>query len=261
MKISVLNIKNFRGIEEISITPKHLNVFTGPCGTGKTSILRAINFAITGEIKNEDIRKNQKMTEVELIWEDGSSLKRSRSNGKTTVKCNGKTTSQKSLNEFIKQKLGTSVANYEAVCNADFFTAINKNDLSNLFQSILPVTIDFTHFCTFADSLFIKPLSTEEKAFLQQYFPADPETFEIRDMDLAYKKCYEERAAVNAVIKNLRPKCEFDDSLPKESKEKLQKRLYELAEKEAEVKFYQNALRTYENSQKQFDAREQRKKN
>jgi len=51
MKISSLEIKNIRGIKYIKIEPKGDNVvFFGPNGTGKSAVVDAIDFLLTGEI-------------------------------------------------------------------------------------------------------------------------------------------------------------------------------------------------------------------
>ena len=55
--ITKLQIKNFVGISEVEITPDNkLNVIAGKNGQGKTSILKAIEFAFKGKIdKGADI--------------------------------------------------------------------------------------------------------------------------------------------------------------------------------------------------------------
>lgn len=59
MKISKVSIKNFRSIKEISFEAKDLSLFIGNNGTGKTSIIEAINFALSpyflsGRIRHTD---------------------------------------------------------------------------------------------------------------------------------------------------------------------------------------------------------------
>jgi len=59
MNISKVSIKNFRSIQEISFNAKDLSLFIGNNGTGKTSIIEAINFAfspyfLSGKIKHTD---------------------------------------------------------------------------------------------------------------------------------------------------------------------------------------------------------------
>ena len=55
MKINTIKIKNFRGIPDMEISLERISFFTGPCGAGKTSVLKAFNFALTGESVNRVI--------------------------------------------------------------------------------------------------------------------------------------------------------------------------------------------------------------
>ena len=51
MKINTIKIKNFRGIPDMEISLERISFFTGPCGAGKTSVLKAFNFALTEMLK------------------------------------------------------------------------------------------------------------------------------------------------------------------------------------------------------------------
>lgn len=41
MKINTIKIKNFRGIPDMEISLERISFFTGPCGAGKTSVLKS----------------------------------------------------------------------------------------------------------------------------------------------------------------------------------------------------------------------------
>ncbi|MBL8049648.1 MAG: ATP-binding protein [Anaerolineales bacterium] len=63
MKIKSLSIQNFRSIQNQSFNSKELSIFIGNNGTGKTSILEAINFCLSpqflsGRIKHTDFCAN-----------------------------------------------------------------------------------------------------------------------------------------------------------------------------------------------------------
>ena len=47
MKISKLSISNFRCIKEQTLNSKELSIFIGDNATGKTSIIEAVNFALS----------------------------------------------------------------------------------------------------------------------------------------------------------------------------------------------------------------------
>ncbi|MFH1449165.1 MAG: AAA family ATPase [bacterium] len=62
MKIKKLAINNFRGIKNQTLNSKELSIFIGDNTTGKTSIIEAINYALSpyflsGKIKHTDFYK------------------------------------------------------------------------------------------------------------------------------------------------------------------------------------------------------------
>ena len=76
MKIKEILIKNFNGIAERTIHPEKITAFLGPCGTGKSSTLDAIRFALTGKAEQEDIKKGAKEASVTITFEDGTVIQR-----------------------------------------------------------------------------------------------------------------------------------------------------------------------------------------
>lgn len=65
MKIKTIRIKNFIGVDEFNYNPKNINIFTGKKGVGKSSILEAIEVAIS---------HNKRRTEVVRHGEEEASL-------------------------------------------------------------------------------------------------------------------------------------------------------------------------------------------
>ena len=47
--ITTISIRNFKGIEDLQLNAKKLNAIIGKCGSGKSSLLDAIRFALTGK--------------------------------------------------------------------------------------------------------------------------------------------------------------------------------------------------------------------
>ena len=76
MKINTIKIKNFRGIPDMEISLERISFFTGPCGAGKTSVLKAFNFALTGDVKKDDIREQSDRASATIVFEDQSSIQR-----------------------------------------------------------------------------------------------------------------------------------------------------------------------------------------
>ena len=48
MKISHINIRDVRGVKSMDFKPATINYITGPSGSGKSSVMDAIRYGITG---------------------------------------------------------------------------------------------------------------------------------------------------------------------------------------------------------------------
>lgn len=264
MKISSITMKNFKGINEAQITPEKLNVFTGKNGSGKSSHLAAIAFALTGKINSDFIKKGEKSLSVLIEFEDGTTIERSNSHEYgTVIKCNGKKTSGKSANEFIQTKLGADTDTYRALCNADYLKSLSGKELSSLFLSILPATVSFERFTEFADNILktenMVPLTTQDKEYLDEILE-HADKFNIEQMEDAYKTAFSDRRKQKAVVKTLAAKTSFDlKTLPKESEEEIQKQIDEISKMEANFANYKKQLQIYNDSvKKQEDAKKKK---
>lgn len=103
MKINTIKIKNFRGIPDMEISLERISFFTGPCGAGKTSVLKAFNFALTGDVKKDDIREQSDRASATIVFEDQSSIQRiCKLSAATQVKVNGKNSTAKAADEFLQ---------------------------------------------------------------------------------------------------------------------------------------------------------------
>ena len=76
--ITTISIRNFKGIEDLQLNAKKLNAIIGKCGSGKSSLLDAIRFALTGKAGKEVIRKGCREASVVLRFSDNSTIERIR---------------------------------------------------------------------------------------------------------------------------------------------------------------------------------------
>ena len=167
MKINTIKIKNFRGIPDMEISLERISFFTGPCGAGKTSVLKAFNFALTGDVKKDDIREQSDRASATIVFEDQSSIQRiCKLSAATQVKVNGKNSTAKAADEFLQAKLGTSTDIFQAMCKTDFFEVLSQKEQTEFFLSILPTKISFEKLCEFIGENN-KKLTEEEKTTLQ----------------------------------------------------------------------------------------------
>ena len=74
MKIKELSIKNFRGIEDLTLRLENFTVLIGKNGVGKSSILHALNFFRESnyKLKNEDFYKREvnRSIEVSIVFDN-----------------------------------------------------------------------------------------------------------------------------------------------------------------------------------------------
>ena len=93
MKFEQIEIENFKGINKITYIPKNKTcVLTGKNGTGKTSFIEAIRFALTGDAPDGCIADGKESTTVAIIMEDGNAFSRSKYETRPSkVKVNGRT--------------------------------------------------------------------------------------------------------------------------------------------------------------------------
>ncbi|CDB14623.1 putative uncharacterized protein [Clostridium sp. CAG:221] len=57
-KISFLKVNNFLGVDELELEPGKVNIFKGPKGTGKTSVIEAIEKTFTNKSRRTEIIKH-----------------------------------------------------------------------------------------------------------------------------------------------------------------------------------------------------------
>lgn len=76
MQIKSYKVKDIIGLSELSLDGKSVEI-TGQTGAGKTSVLDALKFALTGATgRNITVREGAESGEVELVLSDGTSISR-----------------------------------------------------------------------------------------------------------------------------------------------------------------------------------------
>lgn len=76
MKINHVRISNFKEARAFELTPAKVNVFIGPNGSGKTSILQALRYGLTGNSPQDAITGGAKKAVVDLTFPDIGTLTR-----------------------------------------------------------------------------------------------------------------------------------------------------------------------------------------
>lgn len=84
-KITKLDIKNFLGIEELSLEPGKVNIIRGKNAAGKTSIIKAIQAATGGGHDGVLIRKGAKYAQVGIEFDNELSITKTINSDKSTL--------------------------------------------------------------------------------------------------------------------------------------------------------------------------------
>lgn len=260
MKIAKIIIKRFRSIENTTITPQNLNVLLGHCGSGKTSTLKAIKWALTGNVSVEDIMVGEENARVSLEFDDGSTITRNRTLDKgCSVSVNGKDATQKAANEFLEQKFNCSIDTLNAMCGSEFFETLSQKDLTAFILSILPIQVSLDKLIEFSEEQLGRKMDDNESTFIKdsikntnQLITVDGvEVATLACIETAYKQVFDDRKTKKQQVKLLEAKATFDPArLPKESKEDLNKAMGEINLLEAKARDYSKALASYEKSLK-----------
>ena len=86
MRIAQVKINNILGITELEFTPEGFNEISGPNGTGKTSVLEAIQAVLKTGHDATLLRKGAEKGEAVLVLEDGTELSKVVTADKSTSK-------------------------------------------------------------------------------------------------------------------------------------------------------------------------------
>lgn len=249
--ITTISIKDFKGIKDLQINAERLNAVIGRCGSGKSSLLDAIRFALTGKAGKEVIRKGCKQASVVLRFSDGNMIERIRREAETISSCNGKRSTKKSVDEFLATRHMNPYW-IESLCSVDWFAGLSSKDLSNFFMTILPLNAKAENIIELAAKVNGK-LSDTEKEYLMTEIFKKQEDFNFNDLSIGYNSAFTARQELKREYKVLESGCIFNENLPGKSRDTIEKELAAISQAEAEGKEYSKRLQEYTSSKRQHE--------
>ena len=187
MKINKLELKNFRGVTNFTLSaPEKVTAILGPTGAGKTSIIKAVEFALVNPTrKDTTLKKNgEKSMEVYLETPEMSILGAQKTKNVSignglredrdvnSFKLNGRNATRKGINEELGFQYGIKP---EAVLNSISIAELSSMDSGELSAFLLSYINDQMD----ADRVlgFIPNASSEVKTELGLRLPFMPEKF------------------------------------------------------------------------------------
>ena len=249
--ITTISIRNFKGIEDLQLNAKKLNAIIGKCGSGKSSLLDAIRFALTGKAGKEVIRKGCREASVVLRFSDNSTIERIRRTSENISKCNGKSSTKRSLDEFLTAR-NMNPCWIESLCSVDWFAGLSSKDLNNFFMTILPIRAKAETVVELVAQLD-KDLTEKKEKYLMEEILKKQEIFSFNDLANGYNTAYTVRQELKRKYNEMLPRCTFNETVPAKTREGIEKELNNISQVEAAEKEYSKRLKEYASSKKQHD--------
>lgn len=249
--ITTISIRNFKGIEDLQLNAKKLNAIIGKCGSGKSSLLDAIRFALTGKAGKEVIRKGCREASVVLRFSDNSTIERIRRTSENISKCNGKSSTKRSLDEFLTAR-NMNPCWIESLCSVDWFAGLSSKDLNNFFMTILPLRAKAETVVELVAHLD-KDLTEKKEKYLMEEILKKQEIFSFNDLANGYNTAYTVRQELKRKYNEMLPRCTFNETVPAKTREDIEKELNNISQVEAAEKEYSKRLKEYASSKKQHD--------
>ncbi len=249
--ITTISIRNFKGIEDLQLNAKKLNAIIGKCGSGKSSLLDAIRFALTGKAGKEVIRKGCREASVVLRFSDNSTIERIRRTSENISKCNGKSSTKRSLDEFLTAR-NMNPCWIESLCSVDWFAGLSSKDLNNFFMTILPLRAKAETVVELVTQLD-KDLTEKKEKYLMEEILKKQEIFSFNDLANGYNTAYTVRQELKRKYNEMLPRCTFNETVPAKTREDIEKELNNISQVEAAEKEYSKRLKEYASSKKQHD--------
>lgn len=146
MIIKEFKTSNFKGINNLTLTPGKFTILAGKNGVGKTSTLEAIRYALTGaEPEGEIVTHGQSQCVVEITIEndkgESHSFKRVISKGSTKVYMDGVVSTQKAVDAAMESYIGIPVANIEITSSGDLVRAMKPREFSSFILKYVPSAV------------------------------------------------------------------------------------------------------------------------
>lgn len=234
-----------------ALDAEKLNAIIGKCGSGKSSLLDAIRFALTGKAGKEVIRKGCREASVVLRFSDNSTIERIRRTSENISKCNGKSSTKRSLDEFLTAR-NMNPCWIESLCSVDWFAGLSSKDLNNFFMTILPLRAKAETVVELVAQLD-KDLTEKKEKYLMEEILKKQEIFSFNDLANGYNTAYTVRQELKRKYNEMLPRCTFNETVPAKTREDIEKELNNISQVEAAEKEYSKRLKEYASSKKQHD--------
>ena len=256
MKIEKIKIEGFRGIEKFEGALPQLGSLCGVNGIGKTSLLAAIRYLLTGEELGNviNIKTDKAIVSAQVLNNDGELMEITRckkQNKPTTCKINGHTVTVGELNASIENWCGIAVDKLKILSSADVIAAMKPQDLSAFILDYIPEDLTTELIIGYIQNSTIGMLKICENGL--------PEgKFGMNEIDKLEQVCREKRKELKKeweqkkILYKECPKIK-----PQKDRAAIEKSIEEFHEKEAIYKAYlekENAYKVFTNNLERYNS-------
>lgn len=257
MFVKTINTFNFQGLKGLqSFELDKITALAQPNGSGKTSLINALRFGLTGNSpKGNMINIGKQSAAVKLILENGSNFSRQvfATKGKSAkYYISDKPTNATELSRFISSEMGgvdKKVAKF--VSSGELLTSMTSQEFGELLLSYLPETMTAETVISHYPSA-----NEEQKKIIREYF-LDKE-FEISELKEFQKFIKGRRDRINEAISNCRGALNLlGDTAPKFTKEELEEKIAVKTKERDDLLAIQANLNNYNQLLRQEQFRQQ----
>lgn len=257
MFVKTINTFNFQGLKGLqSFELDKITALAQPNGSGKTSLINALRFGLTGNSpKGNMINIGEQSAAVKLILKNGSNFSRQvfATKGKSAkYYISDKPTNATELSRFISSEMGgvdKKVAKF--VSSGELLTSMTSQEFGELLLSYLPETMTAETVISHYPSA-----NEEQKKIIREYF-LDKE-FEISELKEFQKFIKGRRDRINEAISNCRGALNLlGDTAPRFTKEELEEKIAVKTKERDDLLAIQANLNNYNQLLRQEQFRQQ----
>lgn len=243
-----IKITDFRNIESKEWCPtSKTNFLMGENATGKSSFLKALKFALSGDIAREDVRDGACSTVVEVELKDGTVFSREvfavGVDKPSEVRVNGKATTAKKLTEILERYFGIPFDSI-VIATAKEVGGLSPTELSSIILPYIPEKLNAIKVRTEASTT----LTPNQVDLLCSFFPAFPIEFGLDELETAYDKAFNQRKIAKSELATKTAKAKWDGDVPAMTLADIDKEYKSYLEKEAEDKTSATTIASYNNA-------------
>ncbi len=249
MKIDKLQTKDFMGLtgaREFTF-PEKITAFATHNGVGKTSVLNALRFGITGSYGNGyPVSGGADKCDVGITLSTGTQIIREINKDGNKLWYNRKGISPKELEKAIQAESGMELKVLKTVTASELIGSMKPQDLQALMLQYIPETLDTETVLSYI------PVVTEGmKKTAEELLPKEP--FGTDALDNFHKTVYGMRTDVNRRKREVEAEIKAlgNPQLPAENRKELEDRLEALKKTAAEAAAYKASYDAWTREQQQ----------